>query len=135
MDVNRPVAIPEAAQVLGVSDSTLRRWIAAGAPVARRGGRGRGNATLVDPEAVFAWLTECDATEAMRAFAGQVPELVAQAVWEAFRLAEGPHKRGAAELLATVWYLAASAVMEEAGAEAPEALPETIERLRKIAGK
>ncbi|GGX89991.1 hypothetical protein GCM10007160_16780 [Litchfieldella qijiaojingensis] len=130
-----PVVIPEAAHALGVSESTLRRWIAAGAPVARRGGRGRGNVTLVDPDAVIAWLNECDATEAMRAFAGQVPELVAGAIWESFRLAEGPHKRGVAELLVTLWYLASTEIMEAAGADAPEAWPEAIERLRKIAGK
>lgn len=49
------VPIPEAAQVLDVAEITLRRWIAQGCPVARRGGRGRGHSTLVIPEAVKAW--------------------------------------------------------------------------------
>lgn len=49
------LAIPDAASELGVSTCTLRRWIAAGCPVARRGGRGRGRLTMVDPERVRAW--------------------------------------------------------------------------------
>lgn len=130
-----PVVIADAALALGVSESTVRRWIAAGAPVARRGGRGRGNATLVDLDAMAAWLTECDAETALVAFAGRVPELVAQAMDEAFRMIEGPHKRALAEPLVVAWYLACAAVMEAAGTDAPEALPEVIERLRKIAGK
>lgn len=49
------VPIAQAAQALDVSSITLRRWIAQGCPVARRGGRGRGRATLVDVQAVRAW--------------------------------------------------------------------------------
>lgn len=47
--------IAQAAQALGVSSITLRRWIAQGAPVAKRGSRGRGHSTLVIPAAVLAW--------------------------------------------------------------------------------
>lgn len=135
MGTNRPVVISEAARELGVSVSTVQRWISSGAPVARRGGRGRGNATLVDPAALLAWLNACDAEAALVALAGQVPELVAGAVWESFKLCDGPHKRPSADLLVTVWYLVATEIMEAAGADAPEALPEAIERLRKIAAK
>lgn len=53
--MNAVMPLKEAAGELGVSSITLRRWIAQGAPVARRGGRGRGNATLIVPDAVKAW--------------------------------------------------------------------------------
>lgn len=49
------VPLQEAAGELGVSSITLRRWIAQGCPVARRGGRGRGNSTLIVPDAVKTW--------------------------------------------------------------------------------
>lgn len=50
-----PVPVPAAARELRVSEITLRRWVRDGAPVVLRGGRGRGNATLICPDAVRAW--------------------------------------------------------------------------------
>ena len=44
-----------AARELGVAERTLRDWIAAGAPVARPGRRGRGGSALFDVRAVAAW--------------------------------------------------------------------------------
>jgi len=44
-----------AADALGIRPGTLRRWIKRDCPVAARGRRGRGCATLVDPAAVRAW--------------------------------------------------------------------------------
>ena len=79
--------LPEAARALGVSTSTLRRWMQAGAPVARRGRRGRGCRALLDPVAVQAWREgeRGDADAALRDLAGRLPELIGDAMAEAFR--------------------------------------------------
>lgn len=131
--------VPQAARVLGTSSATLRRWIAAGAPVARRGRRGRGRATLVDPAAVMAWRRREGGTDALLILAARLPELLAQAAEQAHRAA--PDKRDpvtAAWCLCAAWQLGVAAVVEvarEAGADIPDisAIPEAIERLRKIA--
>lgn len=133
--------IPAAAAALGVSVPTLKRWIGQGAPVARRGRRGRGCRTLLDPEAIRAWRQAQDADHAqveavLRALAGRIPELLADAAAEAFRLA--PDKRGAAWTACAAWQLSLAAVLDhlrECGADIsdPDAIPESIERLRKIA--
>lgn len=133
--------VPAAAAALGVSTPTLKRWIARGAPVARRGRRGRGCRTLIDPEAIRAWRQAQDADHthvdaALRALAGRVPDLLADAVEEAFRLA--PDKRGAAWTAVAAWQLSVAAVFDhlrDCGADVgdPDAVPESIERLRKIA--
>ncbi|TWT21647.1 hypothetical protein [Luteimonas wenzhouensis] len=133
--------VPAAAAALGVSVPTLKRWIGRGAPVARRGRRGRGCRTLIDPEAILAWRAAQDADRAqveaaLRALAGRIPELLADAAAEAFRLA--PDKRGAAWTACAAWQLSLAAVLDDlraCGAEIndPDTIPEPIERLRKIA--
>lgn len=135
------MALPlnEAARALNTSETTLRRWIAAGAPVARRGRRGRGHAALVDVEAVRAWrlAKPGDDEAALRAMAAHMPELLADAVFEAFRLA--PDKRGAAWTAVAAWQLSALAILDHLAERvgelpAPE-IPEKVEYLRKIANK
>jgi|SRR5690606_20728165 len=133
--------LPEAARALGVSTPTLKRWIRQGAPVARRGRRGRGCRTLIDPEAIRAWRQAQDADHAqveaaLRALAGCIPQVLADAVEEAFRLA--PDKRGAAWTACAAWQLSVVAVLDHlraCGADIsdPDTIPESIERLRKIA--
>ena len=127
-----PVAA--AAAELGVSERQLRRWLRDGAPQARRGGRGRGRAALVDPAAIDAWRRQGEAEAALRALAGEVPELVASAVFEAHRMTEGPHKRALAGALSAAWYLATLALLERLGAAGELVEPEKIIRLRQIFG-
>lgn len=131
----RPV--PEAARELGISPPTLKRWIRAGAPVARRGRRGRGCRTLVDPEAVDAWRRAQGGEDALRALAGRLPEIVGDAMAEAHRLA--PDKRGAAWAAVAGWQLSVAAVFDHLRARGVEladpAIPEKIDRLRKIANR
>src|SRR5690554_4975468 len=74
--------VHEAAQALGVRPGTLRRWLRDGCPVARRGGRGRGRATLVDVCEVARWRdarerSPCEAV--LIGLAADVPEIVADA--------------------------------------------------------
>lgn len=130
------LTLPKAAAALGVSPRTLGRWIDAGAPVARRGRRGRGDATLIDPAAVRAWRRAQGGADALRAFAGRVPELLAIAHVEAYEMAHGPKAAAAANTCAT-WYLSAMTLLDALRAEVPDigelqALPVEIERLRKI---
>jgi hypothetical protein len=137
------MAIPlsQAAEALNVSTSTLDRWIRSGAPVSRRGGRGRGRCTLVDPQAIQAWRGLPAATDntALRVFADQIPEIVAGAAFTAFMETTGPHKRAAAGVLAGTWFLVVTALhdhMRKQGVEIPEvkALPDKISHLRGILG-
>lgn len=130
-----PVAA--AAAVLGVSERQLRRWLRAGCPVARRGGRGRGRAALVDPAAVSAWRRRSSAEDVLLVLAGEIPELAAAAVAESFRLVEGPHKTACAGPMAGSWYLVCTAILDRLRADAPavpelRATPEKILRLRQI---
>ena len=141
-----PRALPtkHAASELGISDVTLRRWISAGAPVARRGKRGRGCQTLIDPLAVRSWResqrADSESVEhLLRDLAGRLPELIAGAIAEAFRLC--PDKRDAAGLAwvsAAAWGLVVGALLDHlrerlADIGEPGAVPESIEILRKIA--
>jgi hypothetical protein len=134
-----PLPLAEAAQVLGVSRATLKRLIAAGAPQARRGRRGRGGAALVIPAHVAAWRGSAAAadTAVLTLIAARAPERLAIAIDEAFRLIDGPHKRAAAGALAATWYASTVALLDllrEHGAEAddPHELPPQIAHLRAI---
>lgn len=125
-----------AAGELGISEPTLRRWIARGAPVAKRGRRGRGCETLVEVAAIAAWRGA--RPDELRALAGEIPELVSDACWEAFLLVEGPHRTAAAGVLAGTWYVVTTSLLDRlraAGLKLEEpAIPEKIDHLRAIFG-
>ncbi len=130
--------IPAAALELAVSETTLRRWIARGAPVARRGRRGRGGHALVDVGAIAAWRGSGCSTDALRVFAAEVPELVADAVDASFRAIRGPSKRELAGALAASWYWVTTALLDRLRRDCADigdvaAVPESVERLRQIA--
>lgn len=133
------VPVHLAALELGVRVPTLRRWIAAGAPVARRGTRGRGRATLVEPAAVASWRASQRVT--LAAAAAAIPAVLAGALADALERAEGLPKQRTAGLLAFAWYLAATRCMDHlrevdpAVADVTEPLPLAVERLRKIAAQ
>lgn len=132
------VPLTAAARKLNVSVPTLRRWMADGAPVARRGRRGRGGAALLDVAAIEAWRGTGAATDLLHVLAAEVPELVAGAVEEAFRAATGPHKRAFAGHLALAWFEVTSRLLDRLRRDVPEipelaTVPERIERLRQIA--
>lgn len=130
--------IPDAAQELGVSVATLRRWIQRGCPVASRGRRGRGCRTLVDPVAVRAWRRQSDGSDFARTLAGYIPELVGEAVNRSFLATDGPHKRAVAGVLGGCWYLVTTAILDRLREHSPDipevsTLPEPVANLRKIA--
>ena len=70
------VDIHQAAAELHITDGALRAWVRRGAPVMRRGGRGRGRTALFDVGALRAW-HDGGAAGALRAFAAQIPESLA----------------------------------------------------------
>src|SRR5262245_58720791 len=112
-----PKSMIEAARELGISRSQLARDIRAGAPVARRGGRGRGRTTRIDVDAVAKWRKGKGAqldVDALRLFAAVIPELVAEEIYEAFTKIDGPHKRECAGALAAVWYCVTTRLLDHA---------------------
>lgn len=134
--------LTEAARELGISSSTLRRWIEKdGAPVAQRGRRGRGCRTLICPTAVRAWRAATGREAALIEISNAMPELIARAAMESWRQAQGVDKRRLAGVMAAGWFIATSAVLDHlhrlhpAIAPDPRTLPEPIRRLRKIAAQ
>ena len=143
------VPLREAAVALETSVSTLRRWIAQGAPVARRGRRGRRHRTLVEVEAINAWRRagaaqtagDRDAVkDALWRLGCEVPQLIADAVWDAWERMEGLPRAHLAGPMAATWYVVTSALLDRLGELGdtlfdiePGAIPESIQQLRKIA--
>lgn len=130
-----PLELGPAAEALGVAPSTLRRWTRQGAPVARRGRRGRGGAARYDVDAIRRWqrLQRSDVAIA----AVDLPRVIADAVCRLYVDLEGPHKRPCAGFAAGVWYAVSVAALDHLRAHAAdvgdiEALPENIRRLRAI---
>ncbi len=124
--------------MLGVRPGTLARWVREGAPCVQRGRRGRGNALLIDPDAVRTWLGADTADALILELAATFPDVLATAAGDAFHLIEGPHKRATAGALAGAWFLAASAVLDHlrqrcASVGEIQALPDEVQRLQKIA--
>lgn len=131
-----------AARELGVSSSTLRRWIRAGAPLARRGRRGRGRAALVSVEAVASWrasyaVAERPGVSVIPDFSA-VPDILGDTISEILDRADGLPKQRIARMLCELWYVSAFRVMDhlrEIDPATPDvsAVPLSIERLRKLA--
>lgn len=97
---------------------------------------------MVDPQAIAAWRRSCNAGEALPddrllALAAEVPELVAEAVADAFKRIQGAHKRPMAGVLAATGFAVTVAILDRLRREAPavpelETLPEKLVTLRAI---
>lgn len=138
MTTGQPLPIHEAAQALGLSPGQLRRLVAAGAPCARHGQRGRGHVALIDPQAVRVW-SGANARDALvMELSGVLPAILADALSRAHQLTDGPHKRAVAGSLVGTWILANGSLMDHlrdrcpSVPEASNELPEQVERLKKI---
>jgi hypothetical protein len=132
-----PLPLPAAADALGVTVPTLRRWIRAGAPLARRGRRGRGRQALVDVRAIEAWRASQAPT--LAAAAAGLPEVLAAVVERAVLEADGLPKARMAGWAAGLWYSCSVAVLDSLRQHDPavgdvSTVPLAVERLRKIAG-
>ncbi len=102
--------LPAAAAELDVSVVTLRRWIRAGAPLARRGQRGRGKRALVCPEAVAQW--RAAQAPSLAVAASGLPDILAAALADALEQAENLPKQRMAGFVAGAWYLATVAALD-----------------------
>lgn len=131
--------LAEAARELDVSEGTLRRWVAQGAPVAQRGRRGRGHRTLICPDAVRAWRAASVHDARLTELAGALPGLIGRAMADAFRLHPCKRQRAALAWLACAgWQLATETLTDELrrrlpGLPAQQPIPDEISALRKIA--
>lgn len=72
------------------------------------------------------------------ALADDVPEVIARAIAESWRLAEGIDKHKLAGVLTATWYVTATAILDYLRDQCPavpelDKLPEEVERLQKIA--
>src|SRR5690606_31797540 len=136
-DLRGLLPIVDAASALSVPAGTLRRWIREGCPHVP-GRRGRGCATLVDVQAVKQWRQANDRDALLQELAAALPDVLAAASVESWRLAEGIDKRKLAGITAATWYVCTSAVLDHLREQCPAVpelarLPDEIERLRKIA--
>ena len=141
------LTIGQAAAELDLPPSTLHFWISRkGCPVARKGGRGRGNATMVDPAAVRRWQADRDQPaptaptsehDLALMYAQRLPDLLAQAMFAAYCAVESPAKRQLAAAVACAWYQATSAELDRLRDRHPNiphvtSLPEAINKLKSI---
>ena len=114
------VKLVDAAAELGLKLGSLRRLIdKEGCPTVRRAsaGGGRGNTTLLHLPTVRRWLAARDQpaqpVEALLlTLASELPRVLAEALDDAARLCDGPHKRELLRVLPGVWFLAATAVRD-----------------------
>ena len=139
------MTIEQAADSLDLPVSTLRFWIdRRGCPTVRRGGRGRGNATLVDVAAVRHWLAGRDQPtppttehDVMLAYAQRLPDLLAQALYRAWCAVESPAKRQLAVQVALAWDSVTTAELDRLRDRWPDvphvtAVPKAINKLKLI---
>ena len=132
------VTVPEAARELGLTERQLRHAMRNGAPVVHRGHRGRGNssATLLDVEAVAAWLqARGDPSEAARRQqAREMVAAIADAIVALYRSQSAPRKAQAAAAHVLTFQLAADGVRGQLGLPpiTPAEFPEAIRQMDKL---
>lgn len=80
-----PVTLKQAAQILRVDVSTLRRDIVAGCPTVELGGVGRGKGTLVDVDAVRRWRASTRG-DVLPLLASALTDLFREAIYEDARI-------------------------------------------------
>lgn len=132
------MTVAEAADRLGVRPGTIRRLIRCGAPVVRRGRRGRGCSTLIDVGALAGWIAASPCDAVILSIASELPQALAEDAEQALLRADGISKNRLAGILAAHWYMNATTVLDHLRERCPavpdvRSIPEPIERLRKIA--
>jgi len=99
MPAQRILPLAACAVALGLTVRQLRYAVRQGAPVARRGHKGRGGATLVVPAAISAWMQErgdYTAVQARWKIAREFERTLAESLVLLVRNEDGPHKRALA---------------------------------------
>lgn len=103
--------ISEAAIALKVKPGTLRRLCRQGMPH-QPGGKGRGKACMIDIAVARRWIGGTADDRAVLQLAGELPQLLAKSIFDAWQKSYGPHKRALARALVGVWYLSANTLLE-----------------------
>lgn len=140
------VDLKQAAVALGLPESTLQFWVAhKGCPTVRRGGKGRGNSTMVDVGAVRRWQAGRDQPTAKPTtehdlalmYAERLPDLLAQAMVAAYCAVDSPAKPALALQVARAWYEATSGELDRLRDLWPDVphvttVPDAINKLKLI---
>jgi hypothetical protein len=134
--VSRGLTIRECAAALRLSPKQVKYAVANGAPVIRRGTKGRGQPTLVDQVAIAAWLKERGRSTQDDQWrrARRLTQSAAEVFYDQFRREFGPHKRAVAVSLIQSFMAIAAVIRTDCGLPLlePEELPECIKQLAKV---
>lgn len=137
-----PVRIADAAEALGIGPKRLRRLLRTGAPVVRKGRKGRGGATLVDVDAIRQWIAARDRVDERIPceLAASYPQDLADTLNEAWQRAEGIDKNKLAGVLAATWELATIHHLARLRTYVPDLpdhsdLPESIAQMIRQSGR
>jgi len=135
------LTVAEAARALEIPQGRLRRWIRTGCPVAQRGRRGRGGATLIDAGAVREWREAQSDDALVLALASSLQDVLGDATVKAYMQTTGfDNRRRLARVFVATYYVCACAVrdrLQKVCSRVPpiNSLPASIERLKQIAEK
>lgn len=132
--------IKTAARQLAIPPGTLRRYCKQGMPH-QPGGRGRGNAQLVDPAVVRQWIGAPADDRAVLTLADELQRLLAASVWKSWKSNVKLNHRREATLYAAIWYQCATDMLdrlrklnsEVPDVESEKSYPPEIQQLLKIA--
>jgi hypothetical protein len=131
-----PVTIAEAAARLGMTPKQIRYQITLGMPTVRRGRRGRGGSTLLDPAALLAWMNAGASPSEIehRKLAHSLIRAVADSHVILFRTQSGPHKIALAANIVAGFIATANAVLLQLGLPSLKTneMPESIRQIAKL---
>jgi hypothetical protein len=141
--MSKALPLRDAAKVIGRSDSTLRAWLAEGAPCVREGQPGRNRGALVDPLALVRWRRETSRRREVLCPDATPDDLIARAtsgLVDAYKL--GPYDEPAYRSLGLDDYQAAALlahtflhVARHLTGRTPDVLPRALQTLLDATGK
>jgi hypothetical protein len=131
------VTVSACAAQLGAKASRVKYWIALGAPVVRRGRKGAGNSTLIDPQALLAWMNARgrSSAEKNRELASKFTQSLATTMCLQWRSFAGPEKLQRAGMVVETFLMAAQTIRAQLGLPdmRPDEVPEEIQQMQKVA--
>lgn len=130
--------IKEAAALTGVKARKIRDLCDQNKIPHHKGGRGAGNATLVDVDIVRQWTESPADVKQLLALADALPRIMAAEILKYWRELDRPDKRQLAKAFAAAWQICAVAVIEGLQEQNPDipcmdTFPDAIRYLEKIA--
>ena len=125
------LTIEQAAQAEGVSAAAMRSRIRRNPAAVVRRGRGRGDRTLVDLDALRGTHASVKPQTIARDLAMCAADLLADAAWQTFIACSGPHKRPLIAELIGMWYRGTTMILDELRRIDPT-VPDVIELPAKL---